>query len=384
MTDYEEIVRPDGGFARIPGVQRGIDRVAEVAEAWTQDVDARSRFPREAVAAMREHQLLTGAFPRYRGGYGLTLSEVAAAVRTISSRCAASGMVFALHNTQVFTLLRHAPGPEFEQFLGEMLERQYLLTSAHAEFARGSGVIDDRNGFLDLTKHARMVAYAEYCDAILASARPASLGKSAGQVLAVCRRQNVTLERTSDWDVLGLRGVRAPSFVVRATGNRDLVVSTPYARAFTETVRPVAYTLWAAVCLGIVDAALAKATRFVAAGEAGTEPERRESRLRLSDAEAARTEFAELVDRAADRYDARVGRSVPEPGSLGSVTESLEVDNLEVMASRFVVDVVGSALTICGVEGYRTSGDFSVERHVRDAHGVALLMNNYRIVTDPV
>lgn len=383
MTDFDNETMLSGGeLARVPEVQRGVDKVAEAARTWAQDVDARARFPREAVATMRDRQFMTCAFPRYRGGYGLSLREIAAAVRTISSRCAATGMVFATHQIQAITLLRHAPGSELDEFLGEMLEQQYLLTAATAEF--GSGVIVERAGYFDLTKHARMVAYAEYCDAILATARPAEFGSSAGQVLAVCRMQNLTLERTSDWDVLGLRGVRAPSFVVRAAVTRDLVVSTPYSRIFAETVRPVAYTLWAAVCLGIVDAALGKAADHVASEDAGRSARRRESRLRLSDAEVGRAEFTELVDRAADRFDDRDRRGVPDPDSLDAVAESLEVDNLEVMASRYVVDLVAAALTICGVDGYRSSGDFTVERHVRDAHGIALLMNNYRIVTDPV
>lgn len=360
-----------------------MDEICGIAGAWADDVDTHSRFPYEAIAAMREQQWMTCALPRYRGGYGLTLREVAAMVRTVSSRCAATGMIFATHQTQAMTLVRHAEGPDLDIFLGDMLENQYLLAAATADMSKSSGVIEAQRGFVTLTKHARMIAYAEYCDAILATARPSRDSSPAARVLAVCRRSNLTLERTEGWDVMGLRGVRSPGFVLRATTAANLILHQPYTRIFGETVRPVAYTLWAAVCLGIADAAVDKAARHVADKQAGVRRSHRESRLRLSDAVAERDMFAELVDRAADSFDDRGGAATPDPGSLSDIAASLEVDNLEVMAAKSVVEIVVSALSICGIDGYRTQGDYTIERHLRDAHGVALLMNNYRVTADP-
>ena len=45
-----------------------------------------------------------------------------------------------------------------------------------------------------------------------------------------------------------------------------------------------------------------------------------------------------------------------------------------------VVDVVGRALLICGIAGYRNDSKFSLCRHLRDAYGAALMVNNDRIL----
>lgn len=357
MTDFDgEWVESAGVPTRMPEVLRTVDSVAAIAADWAGEVDARSRFPHEAVAAMREGQLMTCGLPRFRGGYGLSLREIAATVRMLSRRCAATGMIFAMHQTLALTLVRHAEGPDLEAFLGEMLENQYLLAAATTESTNGAGVIDAQPGFVGLTKHARMIAYAEYCDAILATAKPSPGASPATQVLAVCRRSNLTLERTETWEVMGLRGVNSPSYVVRATTVPRLILREPYRSIFAETVRPIAFVLWAAVCVGIADAAVDKASRYVADEGSAVRPARNESRLRLSDVLAQRDMFASIVDRAA---------------------ESRDTAHLERVAAKFAVDIVASALGVCGMDGYRSAGAYTIERHLRDAHGAALLMNSY-------
>ncbi|NLE79298.1 MAG: acyl-CoA/acyl-ACP dehydrogenase [Rhodococcus sp.] len=362
MTDVDgELVGSAGAATRMPEVLRVVDGVAAIAADCAGEVDAHSRFPHEAVAAMREGQLLTCGFPGFRGGYGLSLHEIAAVVRMLSSRCAATGMIFAMHQTLALTLVRHAEGPDLEAFLGEMLENQYLLAAATTESTNGAGVIDAQAGFVGLTKHARMIAYAEYCDAILATATPSQDASPEAQVLAVCRRSNLTLERTESWEVMGLRGVNSPSYVVRATTVPRLILSEPYPTIFVETIRPIAFVLWAAVCLGIADAAVEKALRYVADEGSSVRPARNESQLRLPDVLAQRDMFASIVDRAAESWD---------------------TNQLEMVASQFAVDIVASALAVCGMDGYRSTGAYTIERHLRDAHGAALLLNSYRAVAD--
>ena len=43
------------------------------------------------------------------------------------------------------------------------------------------------------------------------------------------------------------------------------------------------------------------------------------------------------------------------------------------------VEIVGEALLICGISGYRNDSKFSLARHLRDAYGCALMVNNDRI-----
>ena len=49
-------------------------------------------------------------------------------------------------------------------------------------------------------------------------------------------------------------------------------------------------------------------------------------------------------------------------------------------ASELVVDVVHKAMLICGIQGYRNDSKVSLGRHLRDATGAALMVNNDRIL----
>jgi acyl-CoA dehydrogenase len=40
---------------------------------------------------------------------------------------------------------------------------------------------------------------------------------------------------------------------------------------------------------------------------------------------------------------------------------------------------VSEALAICGIAGYRNDSPYSLGRHLRDAHGAGLMVNNDRI-----
>jgi acyl-CoA dehydrogenase len=45
-----------------------------------------------------------------------------------------------------------------------------------------------------------------------------------------------------------------------------------------------------------------------------------------------------------------------------------------------VVEIVGQAMTICGMAGYRNDSAVSLTRQLRDAYGAALMVNNDRIL----
>jgi acyl-CoA dehydrogenase len=45
-----------------------------------------------------------------------------------------------------------------------------------------------------------------------------------------------------------------------------------------------------------------------------------------------------------------------------------------------LIDVVQRAMLICGIQGYRNDSKLSLGRHLRDATGAALMVNNDRIL----
>ena len=44
-----------------------------------------------------------------------------------------------------------------------------------------------------------------------------------------------------------------------------------------------------------------------------------------------------------------------------------------------VVDIVGRAMQVCGIAGYREDSPYSLSRELRDAYGASLMVNNDRI-----
>ncbi|WP_460289655.1 acyl-CoA dehydrogenase family protein, partial [Burkholderia mallei] len=83
-------------------------RVAQVAARFADAVDRDARFPTEAVDAMREERLLGALVPIELGGRGASLAAVAAACRIIGQACSSAAMIYAMHQTQVASIVDHA------------------------------------------------------------------------------------------------------------------------------------------------------------------------------------------------------------------------------------------------------------------------------------
>jgi acyl-CoA dehydrogenase len=58
----------------------------------------------------------------------------------------------------------------------------------------------------------------------------------------------------------------------------------------------------------------------------------------------------------------------------------IRVNNLKLTASQLVLDVVSRAMVICGIAGYRNDSKLTLGRHLRDATGAGLMVNNDRIL----
>jgi acyl-CoA dehydrogenase len=65
---------------------------------------------------------------------------------------------------------------------------------------------------------------------------------------------------------------------------------------------------------------------------------------------------------------------------LASFGFAIRVNNLKLTSSQLVVDIVGKAMIICGISGYKNDSKLSLCRQLRDAYGAALMVNNDRIL----
>ncbi|WP_455900986.1 acyl-CoA dehydrogenase family protein [Rhodococcus gordoniae] len=356
----------------------------ESAGPAAAEVDREGRFPHEAVDALRAYKLLNCAVPVEQGGEGASLGELCAVARILGRYCASTAMIFAMHQTQILSLVRHST-PGVAAFVAEAVAKDYLIASATTELGTGGDVrssvcaLTRDGGTVSLTKNAPVISYGEYADAILVTARRTADSPPSDQALVVCRRDGVTLEPTGSWDTLGLRGTCSPGFVLTGTTSADLVVGASYAEISSRTMLPVSHSVWSAVWLGIADATMEKARSFVRSAARRSPGVTPPGALRLAEAAAVHQQFADLVAASAARFDAAASA---QDESMSGMGFSLAMNNLKVTASTLVVDLVNRAMLVCGIAGYREDSQYSLGRHLRDAHGAAVMVNNDRIMNN--
>jgi acyl-CoA dehydrogenase len=376
-TDSPETARPPAP-AEIASLAAAIG--ADVAAPAAVAVDRDARFPSEAIDALRAHRLLSILVPVPHGGAGASIVEAAAAVEELAEHCASTAMVFAMHQIQVHCVVRHG-GPALDSYLDELSAHEWLLASATTEVGiggdvRSSGCAVERDGDrFRLAKQAPVISYGASADGILATARARADSPPNDQVLVLCRRDATTLTETSGWDTLGFRGTCSLGFRLEATGPLDDVLADPFADIAARTMLPTSHIVWSSVWLGIAEAAVALARRFVRAEarkKPGTSPP---ASVRLAETVAALEAFRALVHGAAARY--RDGAD--DERELTSLGFAIAMNGLKLTSSTMVIDIVTRAMSICGIAAYREDSPYSMSRLLRDAHGAPLMINNDRI-----
>jgi acyl-CoA dehydrogenase len=195
-------------------------------------------------------------------------------------------------------------------------------------------------------------------------------------VLVVVPTTPSTLEERSSWDTLGFRGTCSNGFLLHAEGHLDQVLTDPYGEISSSTMLPTSHVVWAAVWLGIAGDAVDIArchVRNEARRKPGTTPP---AAVRLADLMGRYEEFRSLVRARASEYEL----ALDDADVLASMGFALRMNALKTSASALVAEIVGQAMTICGMAGYRNDSELSLTRQLRDAFGAALMVNNDRIL----
>jgi acyl-CoA dehydrogenase len=373
-------VTPVMPYAAVSVVDRAREIAERIAGPVAGDVDVAARFPREAVDALREQGLLSALIPVDLGGEGASLADMAAATEALGRHCASTAMIFAMHQIQVACLVHHGTTPHLRELLRAIAADGLLLASATTEVGIGGDVRSslcavEHGEHYSLTKQAPVISYGANADIILATARRTPDSPANDQSLVVCRRATYTLEPTGVWDTLGFRGTCSPGFVLRADGPPEDILPEPFGDISARTMLPTAHILWASVWLGLAGSAVETARRFVrsqARKQPGVVPP---SALRLAELMSVYQQMSETVHGAVRRY----GDALADPDQLSSLGFAISMNSVKTITSTLVVDVVSRSLLICGIAGYAEGTPYSLGRHLRDAYGAALMVNNDRI-----
>ncbi|WP_018045342.1 acyl-CoA dehydrogenase family protein [Methylobacterium sp. 88A] len=361
-------------------------RVASVAALHADDVDRQARFPAEAVTALKAERLIGMQIPMQFGGESASLSQIAEVCFTLSQACSAAAMVFAMHQIKVASLVSHGLDSEWHCTLMERVARdQLLFASATTEGGIGGDLrnslcaVETAGDVFHFAKDATVISYGAHADVILATGRRHPEAASSDQVLVALMKEQMSLERTSTWDTLGMRGTCSDGFKLEA---RDVPVAQilpkPFAEIAAQSMLAWSHLLWSSVWFGIASHALDRARAYVQ-GEARRRPGQvPPGALRLAEAANELQAMKATVIAALKRYEAAQG----DADELGSIGFAVMLNNVKTTISDKAVDIVQRALGIVGLSGYKNGTPFSLGRQLRDVLSAPLMINNDRILAN--
>jgi acyl-CoA dehydrogenase len=360
-------------------------RIGEAVAAPAADaVDREARFPHEAIAALREEGMLGAFVPRELGGRGASIGELAGACEALGRYCASTAMIYAMHQIEVACLVRHGLSSlYFREYLAALAQSEWLIASATSELGVGGDLrrsicaVQEDGARIRVTKCAPVISYGEEADDILLTARRSPDAAPADQVLVLARRADLRLNRTSDWDTLGMRGTRSVGFTIDATGSTDQIVPVAFADVASQTMLPVSHILWTSLWLGLASDAVGRARAFVRAEARRVPGATPPSALRLAEAVAELGTMSATVHVGLADFE----RHQHDPEALAGLGFVIRMNNLKASVSRMAPEIVARALAVCGIGGYRNDSPYAVGRHLRDAHGAALMISNDRVLS---
>jgi acyl-CoA dehydrogenase len=362
-----------------------IAAVTAAAASEADDVDRDARFPQKTIDAARTHRLLGVQIPQAFGGDGASIFDITDMCYALGRACSSSAMIFAMHQTKVACLVRHGAGSAYhETLMRRVASEQMLLASSTTEGQNGgnirfsSAAVEHAGSEISLVRNATVISYGAQADGIVTIARRDGDATGSDQVLLAITKGDYTLERSVEWETLGMRGTCSAGFELKFKGSSAQIFPEGYDKIHAQTMTPVAHLCWSSAWAGIAAASVARAQAFIrkaARGAGGQMPPGaahfNAARMKLAKLRAIIT--ANLDHYAAHEHDER---------ALASIDFQSSINLLKVEASELAVETVMSAMRACGLAGYRNDGDFSIGRLLRDVLSSPIMINNDRILAN--
>ena len=349
-----------------------------------EEVDARARFPTESFDALRAEGLLSAYVTSEYGGMGLSMTQICRICEILGAYCASTAMVYAMHQIQVACILHHGQSSEyFRGYLRRLVDEQLLLASATTELGVGGDLrssichLETRGDRFELVKKAPVISYGLEADAILVTSRRGPTAKDSDQVHVLVERDQTHLEQLATWDTLGFRGTCSLGFVLKSEGHVDQILPEPFADILARSMHPFSHMTWGSLWLGLATDAVSRARDTVKKKMLDSPDVPPVSALRLAEVDEVLFGMRSGLQKTIAEYQAMLSA-----GDLDAFTNfgfSIRVNNVKITCSELVVDIVGKALQIIGISGYKNDSRSSLCRHLRDAYGAALMVNNDRI-----
>ncbi len=350
------------------------------------DVDEKARFPEESINALKGLKLLSAYVPVEQGGMGLSLLQIAKVCEVLGHYCGSTAMIYAMHKIQVACIVHHQGDSEyFKAYIQKLVNEQRLIASATTEIGIGGdlrssicAVQRDENDGFTLTKKAPVISYGLSADDLILTARRHQDAAKSDQVHVLLQKDQFELEPISGWDTLGFRGTCSSGFIVTGSGNVDQILPSPFAEILSQTMHPYAHITWASLWSGMAADAVNMARGAVRNQARQNIDSPPISSIRLGEVDSQLQNMRNNISACADEYQAMLIKGDDE--AYSNFGFGIRINNLKISSSQLLVDIVGQSMLICGISSYRNDSQFSLSRHIRDAYGAALMVNNDRIL----
>jgi acyl-CoA dehydrogenase len=362
-----------------------IATVVAAAAADAEDVDRTARFPQKAIDAARDARLLGVQIPKAFGGEGATIFDIADMCYALGRACSSSAMIFAMHQTKVACLVRHGTGSAYhEALMRRVASEQMLLASSTTEGQNGgnirfsSAAVEHAGTEISLVRNATVISYGAQADGIVTIARRANDAAGSDQVLLAITKDDYTLERSVEWETLGMRGTCSAGFELKFTGSSEQIFPEGYDKIHAQTMTPVAHLCWSSTWAGIAAASVERAQAFIRKAARGAGGQMPPGAAHFNAARMTLAKLRAIITANLDSYTAHEH----DERALSSLDFQSSINLLKVEASELAVETVMSAMRACGLAGYRNDGDFSIGRLLRDVLSAPIMINNDRILSN--
>ncbi len=337
------------------------------------------------LARMRETGLLSAAVPPEFGGPGLGLGAVARITERIARHSGSAGLIYAMHMSQVFSVVRHGSGAFFAALQERMVREQILIASGTSEKGPGGDIFTSLarvtpgpDGRLAGVKESPNISYLDQAGLILLTANMAAdaAGNPGGgdrQVLIALDMKDVQVEAPHRAGFLGMRGIVNQPARLTFSAPPEAVFPTPFAPIARRSMTPCIHVLWAAMWSGIAWGAIDKARTFL-----------RQEIAAGGEAEAlARHALSRIVNRHATlnalvRAAIQACESDPTRGDIG-LGAAARINRLKITGSELLVEICLEALKLIGIRAYAAGGPYSLAEAMADALSAPVMVSNTRL-----
>jgi acyl-CoA dehydrogenase len=359
--------------------------VATIAANNAVDVDNAARFPAEAVAGLKEQRLLGIGVARDLGGEGAGVADIADVCYLLGQACSSTAMIYAMHQIKVACVTRHMrDNTVLANIMRRLCTGQLLLASSTTEGQSGGNVrsseapVEHADGRISLERKASVISYGAYADGIVTTARRSAEAAGTDQVLVAFLRDDYTLTRLQGWNTLGMRGTCSEGYTLKASGLAGQILPDAYELIHAQTMVPFAHLLWGSVWTGIAAGAVARAQAFIRQALRASNGQMPPGAPQFTKALQTLRTLRGMLASSMRAYETRMN----DPKALAALDFQALITLTKVEASELAVSVVMSAMRACGLSGYRSDGDFTIGRYLRDVLSSPIMINNDRILAN--